>query len=1490
MHVRLFPPARFALGVTPFARVVGLLLSLVTLHAVPILDLRTHESPGPSSRRTSLVFTEIHYHPIEEARDGDAGSAYEFVELYNSNPYFEDISGWKLDGAVEFVFPPGTRIEGLKRLVVAADPEKLKARHGITNVLGPWMKRLGNEGDTLRLVKGSGGVVLEVSYSDEAPWPVAADGAGHSLVLVRPSYGENHPWAWAASAAIGGSPGEPEPVPTGAFERVLIDEIFANSTSPALDFIEVRNHGPVLVDLSGCWLSDDPLTNKFRIPEGTQLEAGRGVSFDEKQLGFSLKAGGERVYLRQPDGGRVLDAVAYGAQAPGLSWGRPPDGEGALRELERPTPGDTNAPQLQRPVVINELFYHPPYGLEENEFVELHNRGGVAVDLGGWSFGRGVDYTFDAGTILPAGGYLVVARNRTQLLASHPGLDPRLVVGNYGGALSDSGERVSLRMPVMEVVEDPVNHRRTTNVVRVVVNEVAYKDGGSWGKWADGGGSSLELIDVRADNALASNWADSDESGKSTWERFERTAALTYQHSGVPSGDTLQVLLLDAGEAHLDDVEFIQNGVNKVRNGTFATGRTEWVGQGTHRLTAAATDAGNGVLRVVAVERGDHVANRIRTRLSSAVPISGSATLRARARWLRGHPEMLFRLRGGGIEMVATLPIPRNLGTPGARNSRSIENAPPSITSVQHWPILPKANEAVRITARVQDVDGVGGVEVVRRLDATGAIQSFPMVDDGTGGDERAGDGLYTALLPGQAAAVLMGFHVRATDARVGLAATGVFPGDAPSRECLVRFGDTLPANVFGTYRLWLTRSVISSWSAREKMSNEDLNGTFVYGTNRVIYAMGAHFSGSSYTSPGYDSPVGSLCGYDFNYPADEPFLGETHTTLDWPLRDDTVQREQLMFWFLEQYGLPNMHRRYVNLYVNGTKRGTLYEDIQQPSSETVREYFPQDDDGTLWKTDCWNEFDDAGNRIDPCILNTLERFPATGAKNAGRYRWNWRPRAVRGSANDFTDLFTLVDAANASLNYQSVVEGVVDMENWTRTFAMNDLASFWDAFGNGNGKNTFLYKPRFDGWKLYSWDFDVGLGVFNDPPTAQLFDANDPLVTKMMRTPPWLRMYWEALQEAMDGFFQVTRFGPMLDAKQAAFRANNIVVTAPSAIKTWVNQRRTYLQTQLNTVRAPLAFTINGGQDFTAKQSAITLAGTAPVTARTLRINGAERRVNWTTVSNWTAGVILQPGVNRFVIEGYNRFGTVLTNAPDVIQITFQGDPAAPAQVRINEWMASNQHTIADPVDGAFDDWFELYNAGTTTVNLSGFTLTDTTNAPTRYVIPAGFDIAPKGFLMVWADQQPEQTKIGGELHVNFKLSSGGETIALYDNTGRLLDQVTFGNQLADVSEGRYPEGGSDPFWNFPVPSPRTTNAGPQLPPGQLRFTRIIANADDQVELTWRTAPGRRYRVRSAVQMGSSWEWTVGAEQVAAGETLRAVDPSPPAEGVRLYQIMEVP
>src|SRR6185295_5649220 len=65
---------------------------------------------------------------------------------------------------------------------------------------------------------------------------------------------------------------------------------------------------------------------------------------------------------------------------------------------------------------------------------------------------------------------------------------------------------------------------------------------------------------------------------------------------------------------------------------------------------------------------------------------------------------------------------------------------------------------------------------------------------------------------------------------------------------------------------------------------------------------------------------------------------------------------------------------------------------------------------------------------------------------------------------------------------------------------------------------------------------------------------------------------------------------------------------------------------------------------------------------------------------------------------------------------------PATP--VYINEWMAANAGTVFDPADGDFDDWFELYNAGPSPVDLSGFKLADSTNA-TPWIIPNGTTIS---------------------------------------------------------------------------------------------------------------------------------------------------------------------
>ena len=67
------------------------------------------------------------------------------------------------------------------------------------------------------------------------------------------------------------------------------------------------------------------------------------------------------------------------------------------------------------------------------------------------------------------------------------------------------------------------------------------------------------------------------------------------------------------------------------------------------------------------------------------------------------------------------------------------------------------------------------------------------------------------------------------------------------------------------------------------KLSNEPLDVTFVYGTNRLIYNARALYTGSPGSSAQYDMPSGALCGYDGYLPPDDPLFGATHRILDFP-------------------------------------------------------------------------------------------------------------------------------------------------------------------------------------------------------------------------------------------------------------------------------------------------------------------------------------------------------------------------------------------------------------------------------------------------------------------------------------------------------------------------------------------------------------------------------------------------------------------------------
>ncbi len=66
--------------------------------------------------------------------------------------------------------------------------------------------------------------------------------------------------------------------------------------------------------------------------------------------------------------------------------------------------------------------------------------------------------------------------------------------------------------------------------------------------------------------------------------------------------------------------------------------------------------------------------------------------------------------------------------------------------------------------------------------------------------------------------------------------------------------------------------------------------------------------------------------------------------------------------------------------------------------------------------------------------------------------------------------------------------------------------------------------------------------------------------------------------------------------------------------------------------------------------------------------------------------------------------------------------------------------------------------------------------------------------------------------LHLNFKISSGGDTLLFSDANGMMIDSIRTGNMLPDISMGLQPDGISS-RWLFDEPTPGTANLGKSYP-----------------------------------------------------------------------------
>lgn len=1018
-----------------------------------------------------------------------------------------------------------------------------------------------------------------------------------------------------------------DPVP------VAIHEAFVRGGGSEESWVELHNESSgETVDLSGFHLSDDRNDlGRYTFPAGTLLAPGGLLLVTATSSGLTFAGEEVGIYLTRPDLDGVVAAEAFENPLDldpafiGTSDALWPDGSGGLRFFvsTTPTPGAPNEVEVVSDLVIHELMYHPPRERASLEYVELLNRGADPLDISSFRFNRGISYTFPPGTVVPAGGYVVVALDPEALAAAHPDVPSSSILGPYDGRLDDSGELVRI-----------VDHWGN------IVDQVRYFDGGRWSGWADGGGSSLELLDPWQDNSVASAWEASDESAKSSWEEvsFSITGYSQQQES------EFQIRMQSAAEVLVDDIHLTRDSTEYISNGDFETTTSPWIIDGTHirsHRTMEDSYTGRACLKVVASSHGDLRVNRIETE-TSTIMRSGSYEARLAVRWLRGGN--LIYLSGyrhpNSFQHTYWMEYPLDLGSPGKPNSVGVANLGPVISEVRHHPAVPGPNQLVTIRARVSDSDGIASVAARYRLGSSGgAYDDATLYDDGAHGDDAAGDGIYAGQVTGQARGQRVVFYIEARDAA---GAERTFPREAPDRTLVYQHDNPLTARSH-VYRVIHDEGTWSFLNSRELHSNDLLDATFVFGEDEVYYNVGTRYRGSPWNRPGNPRM------YRIKFGPDHTYRGRGAINLS---RYGNALRERAAYyavWRNSTRTTPSPKSRSAFARVR-TSAGTFtMEHIEPVNRDYLKLWFPGDSDGFLFKITGRQVFSDAGDHQSNFISWTDYQYRGN-FKGAYRWYYNIRSRDVEDNYSHLMDWLLVMAGSSTTLDRD--LDTVMDVEQFLRVYAARCAHDDWDTIAIGNGQNAYVYFAEREGrWKLIPWDMDHSWSNTS----ARIYPDADTRFRAVINRPKYRRIYLGILNEMVNGrgsapghWNSSEMVSKYLDVKYREVGADGVQSASP--VRSFINGRVSRLASQVP-ADVPFAITTNGGEDLAVNAASTRLDGTAWVDVHSILVNEEPVSPTWVSTTRWRIDVELDAGDNDLTLLAFDADGNFL--AADEIRVT---------------------------------------------------------------------------------------------------------------------------------------------------------------------------------------------------------------------------------------------
>jgi hypothetical protein len=346
-------------------------------------------------------------------------------------------------------------------------------------------------------------------------------------------------------------------------------------TLDAGDWLEIHNFGATLADLSGFYLVDTGATSTPMVfAAGTTVAAGAYLvvcrnpgNFASLYTGvpfytagnFSFKLNGtDEIKLLDASGNLVINAQ-YDSKG-SLGWPYGADGEGRTLQLKNENSNTglslasswrdgcmkgspSTAPQADcmDPIIFTEINYNSDSLKDVGEFVELYNRTNSPINIGGYYLRDQFDtvlntYTFPAGTVLPANGYVVVSNDSANFKKYYV-LQAGKYFANFDFNLNNGGEVLRLFKP--------------SNALQYSMH---YNDSIPWTDSADGKGYTLEMKDYTKNCNDGTNWRAGCEGG-SPFGPMQTTCKPLFPLSINDANLANQVLISPNPTSHLINIQ-----------------------------------------------------------------------------------------------------------------------------------------------------------------------------------------------------------------------------------------------------------------------------------------------------------------------------------------------------------------------------------------------------------------------------------------------------------------------------------------------------------------------------------------------------------------------------------------------------------------------------------------------------------------------------------------------------------------------------------------------------------------------------------------------------------------------------------------------------------------------------------------------------------------------------------------------------------------------